>query len=107
MVQGSTGAANQFTPKVDIQSPVTLVSSRTPTYPAAAAQAGVEGISIVRVEVSKGGSVLNAQVGKTSGDKSLDGAAVSAAKQWKFPTTVGASGNQVIEVPVRFSLTNK
>jgi TonB family protein len=107
MVQGSTGAANQFVPKVDIQSPITMVSSRTPTYPAAAAQAGVEGISTVRVEVSKGGTVLSAQISKTSGDKSLDGSALSTAKQWRFPTNAGSSGNQVIEVPVKFSLITK
>jgi TonB family C-terminal domain len=45
-----------------------------------------EGKVLVRIDVSPDGRPLNVTLSKTSGYKSLDEAAVAAAKKWKFPS---------------------
>ncbi|MFH1686166.1 MAG: TonB family protein [bacterium] len=74
-------AADEFVP-VEIYPE--MIYQHTPEYPRFAKTAGIEGVVWVQALVNKDGSVLKAQVGKTSGTAALDEAAVEAAKFNKF-----------------------
>jgi len=55
-----------------------------PEYPRMAQQAGLDGKVIIQALVGKDGKVLEAVVAKTSGNGSLDAAALAVAKQNRF-----------------------
>jgi protein TonB len=61
----------------------------TPAYPASSQRNGEEGSVTVMVTVSPGGSVTSAQVVKSSGHSSLDGAALAAARRYHCRASAG------------------
>jgi TonB family protein len=66
-----------------------------PSYPAAAAAAGISGVVVVEVTVSTEGAVESVRV--VSGAPELSGAAVEAARQWTFsPTRLSGEPTRVI-----------
>lgn len=77
-----------------------------PPYPKRAREMGWEGTVVLRVEVKPDGSVGAISVHRTSGHLTLDEAALTAVKRWRFaPPTDGAfSFATVVDVPVRFDL---
>lgn len=77
-----------------------------PPYPKRAREMGWEGTVVLRVEVHPDGSVGAISVHRTSGYLTLDEAALTAVKRWRFaPPTDGAfSFATVVDVPVRFDL---
>jgi protein TonB len=77
-----------------------------PPYPRRAREMGWEGTVVLRVEVHADGTVGAVSVHRTSGHDTLDEAALTAVKRWKFaPPTDGAfSLATVVDVPVRFDL---
>ena len=77
-----------------------------PPYPKRAREMGWEGTVVLRVEVKPDGTVGAASVHRTSGYLTLDEAALTAVKRWRFaPPTDGAfSFATVVDVPVRFDL---
>ena len=77
-----------------------------PPYPKRAREMGWEGTVVLRVEVNTDGTVGAASVHRTSGYLTLDEAALTAVKRWRFaPPTDGAfSFATVVDVPVRFDL---
>lgn len=79
---------------------------RPPEYPRRALESGTEGTVIVRANVSPSGSVLAARVQKSSGNASLDSAAVKAVRGWSFvPATRGGQNiESIVQVPVNFKI---
>ncbi len=77
-----------------------------PPYPKRAREMGWEGTVVLRVEVKPDGTVGVASIHRTSGYLTLDEAALTAVKRWRFvPPTDGAfSFATVVDVPVRFDL---
>lgn len=59
-----------------------LVKKVTPTYPAIAKQARVQGTVVLQASIGKDGSIQNLQVVK--GHPLLSQAAINAVKQWKY-----------------------
>jgi periplasmic protein TonB len=85
-----------------------METNRAPTYPEIARRRGEEGRVVLRVSVSVDGMPLDVEVMGTSGHPSLDSAALSAVRQWRFipATQAGRSVPAFAEVPVRFRLNN-
>ncbi|MDH7499205.1 MAG: energy transducer TonB [candidate division NC10 bacterium] len=88
-----------------ISKPV-LVQEVKPEYPMGARKAGVQGTTLLKIQVLPSGSVGEIQLLQSSGESSLDEAAQKAVKQWKFKP--GMSGSKPITVwmtlPVKFEL---
>ena len=60
-----------------------------PVYPPIAKKAGIGGKVFVQMLVDTNGQVLRADISKSSGNKSLDDAAIKAAQQWTFTPAIG------------------
>lgn len=87
--------------------PPRIAATVAPSYPAGAKQAGVEGVALLQLVIGVDGRVESAVVLRSSGDSSLDGAAVSAAKGWRFTAARSSTGQKVrcyYNLPMRFSL---
>jgi protein TonB len=82
------------------------VSVPTPNYPELARQAGIEGQVVVAAMVDVDGSIISAEVMKSSGNQSLDQAALEAAYRAKFtPARQRDKPVRVqVSIPYRFSL---
>lgn len=82
------------------------VSTPSPDYPYSARKRRREGVVLIGLEVAADGLVSAARVLESSGDASLDEAALSTLRRWKLrPATM--AGRPVagrVEVPVRFRL---
>jgi len=63
---------------------VRAVHRAGPIYPKAALALRQEGVSVVRVDLDSSGKVLRARIDESSGTPSLDQAAVTAARRWRF-----------------------
>ena len=87
----------------DIKPPV-KVRDLTPTYPAIARSAHVEGIVIVRAIIGPNGKVQDAQI--LRGNPLLDAAALDAVRQWEYTATLlnGSPVAVVMTVTVNFRL---
>ncbi|HDQ99081.1 MAG TPA: energy transducer TonB [candidate division WOR-3 bacterium] len=82
------------------------ISVPTPAYPEMARQAGIEGQVVVAAMVDIDGSIISAEVMKSSGNTSLDNAAIEAAYRAKF-TPARQRDRPVrvqVSIPYRFSL---
>lgn len=87
--------------------PPRITATVAPAYPVAAKQAGVEGVTLLQLVIGVDGRVESAAVLRSSGDGSLDAAAVSAAKGWRFTAARSSAGQRVrcyYNLPMRFSL---
>lgn len=76
-------------------------------YPRAARDAGEEGVAVVGVSVSPGGSVTRAWLEQSTGYDRLDRAALKAAYQWSFSPARNAAGEPIAgesRVTVRYQL---
>lgn len=76
-------------------------------YPRAAWDAGEEGVAVVGVSVSTGGSVTRAWLEQSTGYDRLDRAALKAAYQWSFTPARNAAGEPIAgesRVTVRYQL---
>jgi len=82
------------------------VNIPVPTYPDMARSAGIEGQSVVEALVGTDGSVSDARILKSSGNSSLDAAAVEAAMRSKFtPAKQRDKPVRVwVSIPFRFTL---
>ncbi|MEO0081107.1 MAG: energy transducer TonB [candidate division WOR-3 bacterium] len=78
----------------------------TPNYPEMARNAGIEGQVVVKALVDVTGDVIEAEVLKSSGNQTLDAAAVEAAYQAKFsPAKQRDQPVRVyVSIPYRFTL---
>lgn len=83
-----------------------LLSNPAPAYPESCRKAGISGTTVVGLTISSDGSVSSAWVVSSSGNGTLDSAAVNAVYGWQF---VPAKQNGVAitcnsQVPVTFNL---
>lgn len=85
-----------------------METNEAPTYPQIALRRREQGRVMLRVSVAADGSPLAVNVAQTSGYPSLDAAAQSAVRRWRFipATRAGIPVSAVAEVPVRFRLEN-
>ena len=77
-----------------------------PTYPARCLRLGIEGRVLVRVLVGENGRVQEATIGHSSGDASLDEAALAAVMRWRFEAARrdGVPVRVWAQVPIEFRL---
>ena len=61
-----------------------LKSYQEPVYPSAARSAGISGTTVVGFIIEADGSVSSAWVEQSSGNSSLDSAAVQSVQNWRF-----------------------
>ncbi|MEQ1772845.1 MAG: energy transducer TonB [Burkholderiales bacterium] len=99
----STPVVTAVTPP---RSDAAYLNNPRPAYPLAARRRGDQGTVLIRVLVSADGLAASVGLEKTSGHPSLDEAALSAVKSWRF--VPARQGGQAIEspyvVPVVFKL---
>lgn len=75
-----------------------------PRYPMAARRAGITGTVLAVVLISETGEVEDVNIQKSSGEPSIDAAAVEALRHWKYPAGIVA-GRCVSIQPISFSLS--
>lgn len=71
-------------PAAHVDSPPSPQTCTAPAYPALARRLGHEGTVKVLVAINAAGTVTSARIYKSSGSRILDGAAMRAARAWKF-----------------------
>src|SRR6266446_2979148 len=88
LVAATTAAAAPVRPSVDkIMS--WRVATPPPDYPVEARARGATGSGVFKIHfVAKTGAVRYVQVLKSTGDKTLDAAAVTAFRRWRFKSGV-------------------
>ena len=89
--------------------PPSLKADRAPEYPPLARKRGIEGSVRVKVDVAADGTVSGVSVAVSSGDASLDRAALDAAAGWEFKpaTEDGVPIAAVVYRWVGFTLTGR
>lgn len=87
---------------------VAYLNNPRPAYPPIARKLGLEGVVLLRVDVSAKGTPDKIIVAQTSGASLLDEAAMKAVQGWTFvPARRGdAAIAHPVEVPIRFQLKN-
>lgn len=70
------------------------LATRVPAYPWSARKNGIEGVVLVRVQVSESGRVQASSVHRSSGHDDLDAAAVACVAKWSF--SPGQSGGRPV-----------
>lgn len=85
------------------------ISKPTPRYPPEALRNGETGKVVVRIEVSADGEPTDVSIVARSGSRSLDRAAVQAAKRWRFRPAHqnGRAVASAVEVPIEFALDGR
>src|SRR5262249_49413455 len=79
------------------------ISRPQPVYPTIALQKRIQGRGMFRLNVANDGRVNSFQIVKSTGSKTLDDAAETALRQWRFkPGTLTGKVN----VPIDFSLSH-
>ena len=68
--------------------PMQLASGAGPVYPLAAKAAGIEGLVVVRYDVSQDGRVINARVDESSPEGMFEAAALDAVRSWRYNPAV-------------------
>ncbi|WP_371381020.1 TonB family protein [Sporomusa aerivorans] len=88
--------------------PPGVLSRVEPVYPQSARQAGINGTVMLKVQVLEDGNPGRVTLSKTSGNDSLDEAAIAAVQQWRFvPARNRDTGRSVVcitTIPVSFRL---
>jgi protein TonB len=95
-------------PSVPARPVAGMAADRPPAYPEIARRRGEQGRVLLRVNVSADGQPVEVDVAQTSGYPTLDEAAQSAVRSWRFipATRAGTPIAAVADVPVRFRLEN-
>ena len=85
---------------------VAVLERIQPAYPAAALRQRIEGEVIVRVEVSEDGIPSAVSLSRSSGHASLDDAALTAVRRWRFGPAVenGRPVSRTVEIPWVFRI---
>lgn len=106
------GPAPVAAPRVESVEPphfdVAYLNNPRPAYPPIARKLGLEGVVLLRVDVSARGTPDKIIIAQTSGASLLDEAAMKAVQGWTFvPARRGDSPiAHPVEVPIRFQLKN-
>ena len=82
------------------------ISRPAPSYPPDAIRNGETGTAVVRIEVGADGEPIEVSLVSRTGSRSLDRAALAAARRWKFRPAQrnGQPVPGVVEAPIAFSL---
>lgn len=85
------------------------ISKPAPNYPSDALRNGETGKVVVRIEVGADGEPTAVSIVARSGSRSLDRAAVQAAKRWRFRPAQenGRAVASAVEVPMAFALDGR
>ena len=84
-----------------------IISHPKPKYPSSAKLAGHQGTVTLSFTVSSSGKVISVRVSKSSGHSSLDNAAVSAIRRWRFKPARNGLGQAIryqYSLPIPFVL---
>lgn len=86
--------------------PPKILYNPVPQYPKIARELGLEGKTLLRVEILQDGRPGTVKVRESCGHQVLDEAATKAIKNWKFaPAQDGQfTVRSVVDLPIRFSL---
>jgi TonB family protein len=100
------GSQSKTTPVAGNEVPPKAESLVQPAYPEEPRKAGVAGTSIVEVTIGADGAVLACSLTASSGNTSLDQAALGAARSSKFApgTKDGRPVEMKVKVPFQFKL---
>jgi len=85
------------TPLTPPRSDAAYLNNPRPAYPLAARRRGDQGTVLLRVLVTSDGLAASVTLEKTSGHSSLDDAALTAVKTWRF--VPARQGGQAVEAP--------
>ncbi len=85
-----------------------LSNQPAPKYPRSARRRQLEGVVILRATISPAGVVTATEIATSSGQRILDDAARATVRLWKFKPAIrdGKEIEDLIEIPIRFSLTD-
>ena len=77
-----------------------------PSYPASAKRLGVQGTTLLRVQVLENGRIGGLEVEQSAGHPDLDRAATEAVRRWRFePARRGDEAVAMwVQIPVEFRL---
>ncbi|MDB4296113.1 energy transducer TonB [bacterium] len=78
-----------------IVSKPSAISQKKPRYPSIALRAGHQGTTTLRLTIGSNGRVTSASVSKSSGHSSLDQAALSVVRSWRFKPARNGAGQAV------------
>jgi protein TonB len=84
-----------------------ILSKVEPTYPEAARMAGLQGTVQVKIQILANGLPGEVTVNSTSGQNSLDEAAIEAVRQWRFIPAKNREGVNIMcytTIPIVFHL---
>jgi protein TonB len=82
-----------------------ILRRRTPGYPRDARLRGIEGVSLLRVEVERRGRVGDVRIERSAGDDGLDAAAQRAIHRWRFaPFESRSTSSLWVLIPIEFRL---
>jgi len=84
-----------------------VIKPVNPEYPEGARKAGKEGMTVLRVLIDEYGRVLRTKLLKSSGDATLDSAAVEAARQFEFAPAQKNGKPVKVEMTIPFSFRLK
>jgi len=81
-----------------------LPTNTAPVYPLAARQQGLEGVVILRLDITMSGTVSDVSVVSNSGHAVLDDAARRSVRAWRFIPAQGPNEPiaSALDVPIRF-----
>lgn len=83
-----------------------VVKTVPPKYPVDAARAGISGTVVLVITVGPSGAVESILVERSSGNRSLDTAAIDAANEWTYAASIehGKAVRGRVRVPVDFKM---
>jgi protein TonB len=83
-----------------------ILAVMPPRYPRSALAQGIEGTSMVFVQIRADGTVTEARIERSSGNEALDAAALDVVRQWTFnpERRNGEAIGSSLRVPIEFSL---
>jgi protein TonB len=83
-----------------------ILRRRTPRYPRDARLRGIEGVTLLRVEVERSGRVGEVRIERSAGDDALDAAAQRAIHRWRFsPFDASRPASSLwVLIPIEFRL---
>jgi protein TonB len=106
-VAGGTGDAIALPAnEVPVVQKIELVSMTPPVYPPRCLRLGLEGVVRVRVLVGENGRPQEVTLAKSSGESSMDDAAMNAVREWVFKPVMrdGMPARAWVVVPIEFKL---
>jgi protein TonB len=106
-VAGGTGEATALSANdVPVVRTIELISMTPPVYPPRCLRMGLEGVVRVRVLVGENGVPQEVTLAKSSGESSMDDAALKAVREWVFRPAMrnGMPARAWVVVPIEFKL---